>query len=296
MCRFRHLTLDPLVKAADTFIECDPRLPAQAWIYGHNLVGLPLNAAGGARQVHSLEFRAGCFLDGVHALDCFPYGIIAAIALLGMRRPLVTTAIGTGAIQPLHRWYGGIARWAYRRADRIAAISAYTRREILRKVPDLHISVVNHAVDAEEFGGDLAIELSAIEKAEIKKLKPYILSVGGWKKRKGFEYSFAAFAEIKKRFPEMRYVLCGIGPKPQLEGPLGLRGSVHYFKGIRWPFLKALYANAELFWLLPVDDDKDVEGFGFVFLEAAAAGLPVIGTRSSGAEDEIGRASCRERV
>ena len=49
----------------------------------------------------------------------------------------------------------------------------------------------------------------------------------------------------------------------------------------------AIYRNAELFMLLPVNDRGDVEGFGFVFLEAAAAGLPVIGTLDSGAEDAV---------
>jgi glycosyltransferase involved in cell wall biosynthesis len=35
------------------------------------------------------------------------------------------------------------------------------------------------------------------------------------------------------------------------------------------------------------DVKKDVEGFGLVFLEAAASGLPVIGSRNTGAEDAI---------
>lgn len=230
------------------------------------------------------EFRRA---DIVHALDGYPFGVIAAIALIGLRRPLVITAIGTGAVQPLYRWHGWILAWAYRRARRIFAISAYTRREILKKVPDIEITVIHHAVDAAEFGGDLMAALTGEERAAITAMQPYVLSVGGWKKRKGFEYSFAAFAELRKRFPNMRYVLCGIGPKPKLEQPLGLEGSVRYFKGIRWPFLKAIYANAELFWLLAVDDDKDIEGFGFVFLEAAAAGLPVIGTEGTGAEDAL---------
>ena len=51
--------------------------------------------------------------------------------------------------------------------------------------------------------------------------------------------------------------------------------------------LIALYQNAELFILLPQDIKKDIEGFGLVFLEAAAAGLPVIGTKASSAEDAL---------
>ncbi len=226
--------------------------------------------------------------DVIHALDGFPYGVIAALASIGLGKKFIITAIGTGAIRPFRRAVRGrLLAWAYRRADRVVAISGYTRREILAHLPGLAIKIINHAVDYREFSGDLMAPLTAEERSAIAAMKPYVLSVGGWKRRKGFEYSFPAFAKIRKRFPEMGYVVCGIGPKPRLEEPFDLQGSVSYFKGVRWPFLKALYAHAELFMLLSVDDGNDVEGFGLAFLEAAAAGVPVIGTEGSGAEDAV---------
>lgn len=226
--------------------------------------------------------------DIIHALDGFPYGVIAAVASVGLGKRLVITAVGTGAIQVFrYPVKGFLLRWAYRRADRVIAVSNYTKREILKECPGLDIAVINHAVDANEFseGGE---ELSENEKLEIKKLKPYILSVGGWKERKGFEYSFPAFAEIARSFPRMKYVIVGAAnPKLRLSEPLGITDRVFYFRGIRRLFLKDLYRNAELFMLLPYDDRGDVEGFGFAFLEAAAAGLPVVGTYDSGAEDAV---------
>ncbi|MEK9147921.1 MAG: glycosyltransferase family 4 protein [Patescibacteria group bacterium] len=225
--------------------------------------------------------------DIIHALDGWPYGALAAIAAVGTGKPLLITAIGTGAIKPLYDWRRPLLAWAYRRATRLVAISKNTRDEILLVLPDLEIEVINHAVDADEFGGDPDAGLSREEQENIAKLKPYILSVGSWKRRKGFEYSFPAFAEVKKHFPNLNYVVCGIGPKLQLTDPLKITGSVFYFKGVRWPFLRSLYRNAELFILLPVDDNKDIEGFGFAFLEAAAAGLPVVGTTNSSVEDAV---------
>lgn len=293
------------------FLNHDLKPGTGAGRFGLNLIGrveaipgmsvrvLTTSGSGDPRETAILfKGRIGLFLalprirrifrdaDIIHALDGYPYGVIASLALVGLRRKLVITAIGTGAIQRLYRWDGFLLRGAYRRADRIVAISRYTRREILKRVPDLEIAVVNHAIDAQEFapGGE---EISPEERSKIASLRPYIISVGGWKRRKGFEESFAAYAEIRKRFPDLKYVICGIGPKLQLEEPLGLAGSVFYFKGVSWPFLKALYRNAELFMLLPIDDNHDVEGFGFAFLEAAASGLPVIGTSQSGSEDAI---------
>lgn len=225
--------------------------------------------------------------DIIHALDGWPYGVLAAICAIGATKPLIITAIGTGAVQPLYDWRRPFIVWAYRRASRLVAISKNTRDEILQVLPGLNIEVINHGVDAEEFSGDADAELSPEEISVIARLEPYLLSIGGWKRRKGFEYSFPAFAEIRKRFPNLSYVVCGIRPKPQLTDPLGITDSVFYFKGVSWPFLRSLYRHAELFMLLPVDDHKDMEGFGLVFLEAAAAGLPVIGTIHSSAEDAI---------
>ena len=45
-----------------------------------------------------------------------------------------------------------------------------------------------------------------------------------------------------------------------------------------------LLASALLFWLLPVDDGHQFEGFGLVYWEANACGRPVIGALRSGAE------------
>ncbi|HLD34827.1 MAG TPA: glycosyltransferase family 4 protein, partial [Patescibacteria group bacterium] len=43
----------------------------------------------------------------------------------------------------------------------------------------------------------------------------------------------------------------------------------------------------ELFFLMSQAGGHDIEGFGLVFLEAAASGLPTIGSKDCGAEDAI---------
>jgi glycosyltransferase involved in cell wall biosynthesis len=47
------------------------------------------------------------------------------------------------------------------------------------------------------------------------------------------------------------------------------------------------YADADVFVLPAVNDGWRFEGYGLAYLEAGAAGLPVIGTRNCGAEDAI---------
>ncbi len=225
----------------------------------------------------------------LHALDGYPFGVVAALASLGLPSKLMITAIGTGALEPLSRPIAGrLLRWAYRRAAAVTAISRNTQSELLKAMPDLKIEVINHGVDAKEFAE--APEVSEAEKLEIKKLKPYVLSVGALKPRKGFSYSLRAFAGIGESFPELRYVIVGGGERDRVEAEilqLRLSGRVTIFDQVPREFLRVLYRNAEFFILLPVAEAGDVEGFGLVFLEAAASGLPVIGTLESGAADAV---------
>ena len=224
--------------------------------------------------------------DVVHALDGWPHGVLAVLASIGLKKKIVITLIGTGAVQPLYQPIKKVLlKWAYRRADRLVAVSRNTRVEILRVVSDLEIEVINHGVDCEKF------QVSSYKFQDVGNLKPYILSVGALKKRKGYKYSIEAFAEIAARFPYLKYVIVGQGPerenlKSQISN-LKLGDKVIFFDGVEEDFLVELYCNAELFVLLPQDVGKDIEGFGLVFLEAAACSLPIVSALGTSAEDAV---------
>lgn len=243
----------------------------------------------------------------VHALDGWPYGVVAAIALIGLKRPkLIITAVGTGAVKPLYDWKRRwLMKWAYRRAGAVAAVSGNTKREIQKFLPDLKIEVINHGVDATKFQINPNPPSAPIGGGG-QNLKPYILSTGFLKERKGFEFSIRAFAEIANRFPKVTYAIFGTDNYPdereykrlkQLAEELGVGKRVAFLSyEERWfggkgrisdEELIALYKNAELFILLPQDFNRDMEGFGLVFLEAAACGLPVIATKGTSAEDAV---------
>jgi len=233
--------------------------------------------------------------DIIHALDAFPYGAIAAFAAIGMRKKIIITATGSGSILPLYqRRSAWMVRFVYRRADRITAISMFTRDEILKKMPGLRISVINHGVDAEEFSRPVPTSRDGTDDA-IKKYTPYILSVGQLRWRKGYHFSIRAFAKIAPLFPELHYIIVGKRYKDDyylrlqnLIAELGLISRVHIVENtdtrralVEW------YRGAELFCLFSQNIGHDVEGFGLVFLEAAAAGLPVVGSKNCGVDDAM---------
>jgi phosphatidylinositol alpha-1,6-mannosyltransferase len=51
--------------------------------------------------------------------------------------------------------------------------------------------------------------------------------------------------------------------------------------------LRSEYEKADLFALTSIPLAKSVEGFGFVYLEASAHGLPIVANRTGGVEDAV---------
>ena len=64
-------------------------------------------------------------------------------------------------------------------------------------------------------------------------------------------------------------------------------GDIEFFNRLSDEALSDLYRRAKLFILTSINEDHHFEGFGLVFLEAAAAALPVIGTFGNGIEDAV---------
>jgi len=233
--------------------------------------------------------------DIAHAFDGWPYGVVAALAHFGLKNKLIITAVGTGSLQPLHNWRAPVLRWAYRQANTLVAISSYTAREIKQQVSKVDIKIVPLGINFEYFASMEYKYLSSVLKLDLtKNYQLYILSVGRLKPRKGYDVSLRVFARLAADYPDLRYVIIGSGlggdyhrRLQQLAVELRIADEVIFKENVSDDELAAWYRQAELFLLLPQNVNYDVEGFGLVFLEAAAFGLPVIGASNSGAEDAI---------
>ncbi len=70
---------------------------------------------------------------------------------------------------------------------------------------------------------------------------------------------------------------------------LGVATHVRWLGFVAEDDLPALYAASDLFVLCTREDPRErgVEGFGLAFLEAQAAGVPVLGTRAGGIPDAV---------
>jgi glycosyltransferase involved in cell wall biosynthesis len=99
---------------------------------------------------------------------------------------------------------------------------------------------------------------------------------------------FAAFAEIRARFPDARLVVAGRKELAQedLDGAArraGLGESLVWTGELGREDLAGMYGAADVFLYPSV-----YEGFGRVLVEAGAAGLPAVATETAGAADIVG--------
>ena len=119
-----------------------------------------------------------------------------------------------------------------------------------------------------------------------------ILSVGRLVERKGFDQVLRIMPELLRRYGNIFYAVVGRGPdQARLERLIReyeLTDSVRIFNEVSDEELSVFYEVAEVF-VMPSRElmAGDVEGFGIVYLEANAFGLPVIGGRSGGVPEAV---------
>lgn len=243
------------------------------------------------------KYLADC--DIIHALDGYPYGVMAALANLTLKKKLVITAVGTYAVEPLASLKTGfLLRWAYRRADKITAISHYTKEKILEKASAKGGPQPSRLAGASGWGNlDIQVILPGLDfehfyRPRLTSTEDYILTVGALKERKGYHVSLSAFAAIKDKFPQLKYYIIGRQDETEYFNKLkeivkrnGLETRVRFLTNLTDEELADYYSKAKLFILTSVNQAEHFEGYGLVFLEAAASGLPVIGTVNNGISD-----------
>lgn len=122
--------------------------------------------------------------------------------------------------------------------------------------------------------------------------RPIILHVGRLVEKKGTEYLIRAFAEISSLTPEVELVIVGDGPlRGSLEAlahSLGLAARIHFMGSLPHTEVEDLMRVAMVLAAPSITSRSgDMEGLPNVILEAAALGVPVIGSFHSGIPEAV---------
>lgn len=236
--------------------------------------------------------RLGPTPQDIHCAKALPEGLSARLALWS--RPGVYACWLHGeelGFASSSRELTRLARWVYHGAAAVFANSSNSRRLLLEQwgVPAERVHVIHPGVDTEAFcpGLDGRTLRSRVASPE----DILFLSVGRLQRRKGHDMVLRALARLRVSMPNVRYAVVGGGEHADVlqkdVSDLGLGDIVHFIGSADQADIPAWYAACDVFVMPNRTDGVDFEGFGIVFLEAAASGKPVIGGRSGGVPEAV---------
>ena len=123
--------------------------------------------------------------------------------------------------------------------------------------------------------------------------RPTVVCISRLVPRKGQDMLIRAFPAIRRQVPDAALLIVGGGPYEDelraLARETGVARDVIFAGSVSWAELPAHYAAGDVFAMPCRTRGRglDVEALGIVFLEAAAAGLPVVVGRSGGAPETV---------
>lgn len=234
----------------------------------------------------ALRLAATRRFDAIHAFRALPEGLVAwAVARLTFHA-VVIYAHG----EELTTWGRGrkykAMRFALRHADRVIANSEHTRATLL----DMGVAVSRIAVIYP--GVDIAVFRPGLDGAGLREelgIAPdetLLFSVGRLSRRKGFDQAIRAVARLRADGLPVRYVIGGIGEDAAyldgLVAECGLQAVVHRIGAIAEADLPRWLNACDAFVMPNREIDGDNEGFGMVFIEAAACGRTSLAGEAGG--------------
>jgi len=225
--------------------------------------------------------------EAVHAGRVLPEGWVSWFVARMIRKPLVIYAHG----EEITTWSRRprrlkAMRFAYRHADAVIANSDFTRGELLKLgVSAERIQLIHPGVDLERFHpayetDDLRQSVGVGEKDKL------ILSVGRLSRRKGFDQVIQSLPALRQQGLNVHYAIIGIGEDQDYLQRLACEREmaewVHLLGHVAMEDLPRWYCAADVFAMPNREINSDTEGFGMVFVEAAACGTPSVAGLAGG--------------
>lgn len=250
------------------------------WLWPESL-GMYLKFFGKALQL-ALTNR----FDAIHAGRALPEGLVAWGVARLMRRPVLLYAHG----EELTGWGKGnkyrAMCFALRHADKVIANSDFTRDTLIGMgVKRERIELIHPGVDTERFHPGLPFQ-DLRDSLGLREGASLVLSVGRLSRRKGFDTVIRCLPGLAAAGMDVHYAIVGIGEDESylrsLARDMGVADRVHCLGHVPMEDLPRWYNACDLFVLANRDLGGDTEGFGIVFLEAAACAKAAIAGTAGG--------------
>lgn len=222
-----------------------------------------------------------------------PGPMLALMALMPIRsflpRRLVLTFHGSEILRfhadPITRW---LTRRLIRHAYRISTLTNFTKNLLCERFPEASSKTF---LTPGALRADFATRPQTSGSSTSGKI--IVLTVGRLHPRKGQLLALQSLqalpADLQSR---VEYWIAGSTSKPSYEKSLREAASqpgltVRFLGNLSDEDLDRAYAKADIFALTSIDHGHSVEGFGLVYLEASAHGLPVVAHRVGGVSEAV---------
>lgn len=184
-----------------------------------------------------------------------------------------------------------LMRRATSRASRVTACSAFIGRTVRTAVPGhVPVSVLQPGADITRFHPDLPTRDLRVRYGLSD--RPLVVCVSRLVMRKGQDVLIRAMKDVQRRVPDAALLIVGAGPHERALKQMAAqapRDSVFFTGQVPEEDLPRHYAMADVF-AMPCRNrlaGLEVEGWGAVFVEAAACGKPVVVGDSGGARESL---------
>ena len=225
-------------------------------------------------------------VNAIHAGRVLPEGLVGWIGARLFHIPLIVYAHGEEITTWRQPAKFKAMSFVYSHADLVIANSEFTREELLKLgVEAERITLIYPGVDIERFRPGLPYEdlKQGIGLVSGQKL---LLSVGRLSRRKGFDLVIKTLPDLVKSGLDVHYALIGIGEDRmylrELAEQRSVADRVHFLGHVSTEDLPRWYNACDLFVMPNREIDGDTEGFGMVFIEAAACGKASIAGKAGG--------------
>jgi phosphatidylinositol alpha-1,6-mannosyltransferase len=231
-------------------------------------------------------------IQQIHCAKVLPEGLIAWALRCFCGLPYLLYAHGEEIlIAQSSRKLAWVVPRIYRGAAAVIANSRNTKKLLQNIGVDAsRVHIIHPGVDAQSF----CVSPHAAQRIRQKHqlgTAPVLLTVGRMQRRKGQDMVIQSLPRIRQRIPQVKYVMVGTGEElvslATLAQVLGVQDSVIFAGSVPDQELASYYASCDVFIMPNRQIGDDIEGFGIAYLEAGAAGKPVIGGTSGGTEDAI---------
>lgn len=245
---------------------------------------LPQAAGSKARYIRIAMSEARKDFDLV---VCGHINLLPLVVLLNsyMRAPLALMVYGIDAWQQPYR----LAKQWLKKVDAIWSISAITRDRMnaWATLPEDNFTLLPNAIHLERYGmAEKRADLFERYQLADSKLIMTLARLPSAERYKGVDEVLEIMPALLKEEPSLKYVVVGDGDdRPRLEAKahsLGIAEKVVFTGMVKEADKAGLFRLADAF-VMPGRG----EGFGFVFLEALACGVPAVGSKVDGSREAL---------